>query len=70
VGLYELSGLLPVTHGLEALRAAFAGAGIATMRDELMLEALIGGAYAVAGYALYRLVEAYARRSGAYEMTR
>jgi ABC-type polysaccharide/polyol phosphate export permease len=69
-GLYELSGLLPVTHGLEGLRAAFAGADIATIRDELMLEALIGVAYAAAGYGLYRLVEAYARRSGAYEMTR
>lgn len=68
-GLSQLGSLLPITHGLEAARAAFAGAGLSTVSDELALEAIVGLGYAVGGYALFRVLEAYARRSGAYETT-
>jgi ABC-2 type transport system permease protein len=69
-GLRQLAEVLPVTHGLQALRGAFAGAAMGEIGDELAAEALIGVAYGVAGYFLFRAVEAYARRTGAYEMTR
>ncbi|HEY7465380.1 MAG TPA: hypothetical protein VIB47_01670, partial [Dehalococcoidia bacterium] len=67
VGLRDLGSVLPITHGLEAARSAFEGASLSAVSDELALEAAVGAAYAIAGYALFRLSEAYARRSGAYE---
>ncbi len=68
-GIRELGGLLPITHGLEAVRAAFDGASLSAVSDDLLLEAAVGIAYAVAGYVLFRTFETYARRSGAYELT-
>ena len=70
VGLRQIAEVLPVTHGLIALRQAFAGADLATIGDELALEALIGLSYGVLGYLLFRVVELYARRTGAYEFAR
>jgi ABC-2 type transport system permease protein len=67
VGLYELGALLPITHGLAAAREAFAGAGLAAIREELLWEAVVGLAYGVLGYAMFRFSEGYARRSGSYE---
>ena len=67
IGLEQLGALLPITHGLEAVRAALSGEGIGGISGELGLEAAVGLAYGVAGYLLFRLSEAYARRSGAYE---
>ena len=69
VGLRELGGLLPITHGLEAARAAFDGASLSGVSGDLLLEAAVGAGYAVVGYALFRVSEGYARRTGAYEMT-
>jgi ABC-2 type transport system permease protein len=69
-GLRQLAAMLPVTHGLEALRGAFAGQDLAQVSDALLAEAGLGLAYGLAGYFLFRAVEAYARRTGAYEMTR
>jgi ABC-2 type transport system permease protein len=69
-GLHELANALPVTHGLIALRQAFAGAPISAIGDDLALEALIGLSYGLAGYVLFRAVELYARHTGAYELTR
>jgi ABC-2 type transport system permease protein len=68
-GLYEISALLPVSHALQGIREAFAGASLADVSDHLALELLVGGAYAVIGYSLFRVVEKYARRTGAYDMT-
>ena len=68
-GLRALGGLLPTTHGLEAIRAGFEGAGLASVRGDLIAEAAVGLAYAVCGYVMFRAFEAYARRSGAYELT-
>jgi len=70
VGLRQIAECLPMTHGLQALRDAYAGASLHGVRDDLLIEAAIGVAYLVAGYAGFRLVESYARRTGAYETTR
>jgi ABC-2 type transport system permease protein len=67
-GLRELGGLLPVTHGLQAVRAALEGASLKGVSDDLFLEAVVGAGYAVAGYALFRASETYARQTGAYEL--
>jgi ABC-2 type transport system permease protein len=69
-GLYEVSLLLPMTHALEGIRRAFAGASLPAIQNQLALELLVGLGYGVVGYVLFRLVEVHARRSGAYEMTR
>ncbi len=66
LGLGVFGSVLPVTHALEGLREAYAGAGIGAISGNLTLEALVGLAYVILGYALLRTVEAYARRSGAY----
>jgi ABC-type polysaccharide/polyol phosphate export permease len=59
---------MPVTHALEALRDSYAGASLSAVSGDLALEALIGIAYLIFGYGLFRTVEAYARRSGAYDI--
>jgi len=65
-GLGAVGAALPVTHALEGLRAAYAGAGVEVIATDLMLEAVVGVVYGVLGYGLFRAVEARARRSGAY----
>ena len=65
--LHELGAVLPITHGLAAARAAFDGASLSVISDELLREGLVGLGYAVLGYLLFLLSERYARRSGAYE---
>ena len=67
LGLGAVGDALPVTHALDALREAYAGASLSAVSDDLALEALVGIAYVVIGYGLFRAVEAYARRSGAYD---
>ncbi|HEU0075470.1 MAG TPA: ABC transporter permease [Dehalococcoidia bacterium] len=66
LGLDIAGAALPVTHALGGLREAYGGAGIGAITGDLALEALVGVAYAALGYALFRGVEAHARRSGAY----
>ena len=66
-GLYEISAIMPVTHALEGIREAFDGAALSEMGDHLLLELLVGAGYAVAGYSLFRVIEKYARSSGAYD---
>jgi hypothetical protein len=36
--------------------------------DYLALELLVGACYATVGYGLFRVMEQYIRRSGAYEL--
>jgi ABC-2 type transport system permease protein len=67
IGLEQVGAFLPITHALTAVRAALGGEGIAEISHQLAMEAAVGLAYGVAGYLLYRLSEAYARRTGAYE---
>lgn len=56
--------LLPMTHGLEALRAAFEGATFAEVDALLVAEAGVAVGYALAGLVIYRWIERRARREG------
>ena len=64
----EVGSLLPLTHGVEALRQAFAGSSLADTAGLLIREGLVGLVYGVAGYAAFRALESHARRSGALEL--
>jgi ABC-2 type transport system permease protein len=68
LGLGVVGDALPVTHALEALRDAYAGAALSAVSSDLAIEAAIGVTYAILGYGMFRLIEAYARRSGAYDL--
>ncbi len=68
LGLGAVGHALPVTHALAALRDAYAGASLRAVSGDLALEALVGAIYVVIGYGLFRAVEAYARRTGAYDV--
>ena len=59
--------VLPLTHGIEAAREVAAGAGLGDVGGALATEALVGAAYAVAAYALFRLFEAEGRRRASLE---
>lgn len=58
---------LPLTHGIEAAREIVAGASLGSVRDLVVTEALVGAAYAVVAYVLFRLFEAEGRRRGSLE---
>jgi len=58
---------LPLTRGIEAAREAAAGASLASVSGLLVGEVLVGAVWALAGYALFRALEAYARRGGLQE---
>ena len=65
--LSGLSQVIPVTHGLAAARASFAGAGLADVGGLILTELLIGVTYALVGAVLFRVVEAQAKRLGNLE---
>jgi ABC-2 type transport system permease protein len=58
-----VSQILPFTHGLEAVRQAIAGAGLAEVGGLIATEALIGLAYALAAFFLFRWLERSAYRN-------
>ena len=58
---------VPLTHGIEAARQVVAGATLADVRGLVVTEALIGAAYAIAAYVLFRLFEAEGRRRASLE---
>lgn len=58
---------LPLTRGVQAAREAVAGAGIGQVAGLLAGELLVGAIYAGLGYALFRLLEGWARRGGMQE---
>lgn len=58
---------LPLTRGVQAAREAVAGAGFGQVTGLLAGELLVGVAYAVLGYLLFRLLEGWARRGGLQE---
>jgi ABC-2 type transport system permease protein len=58
---------LPLTRGVEAARQAAAGATISQVGGLLAGEIVVGVVYAMLGYALFRALEAYARRGGLQE---
>jgi ABC-2 type transport system permease protein len=55
--------VLPFTHGLEAVRQAIDGAGLAEVGGLIATEALIGLCYAVAAFFLFRWLERSAYRN-------
>lgn len=58
---------LPLTHGIQAARRVAAGASLGDVGGLVVTEALIGLAYAGAGYALFRLFEGEGRRRASLE---
>lgn len=58
---------LPLTHGIEAAREIAAGAALGDVRGKLLTEALVGLAYAVTAYVLFRFFEAEGRRRASLE---
>ena len=63
-----IGNLLPFTHGLEAVRQAADGAGLAQVGGLIGIEALIGVAYAVAAFALFVYLERSARANATLDV--
>ena len=66
---YGMSQILPLTHGLDAFRSAFAGAGFEVIADDIVLELGIGMGYLVTGFGIFKAFERSARRSGVFDQT-
>ena len=62
--LEGVANVLPITHGLAALRGAFAGESVATVTTDLLLELVVAAAYAVVGLAVFTLMDRAARWRG------
>jgi ABC-2 type transport system permease protein len=67
IGLEELSAVLPISHALDGLRAAFAGNSFTNVANDLLIELAIGLSYGGIGFLTFKTLESYARRSGAYD---
>ena len=65
--LSQVGHVLPLTHGLAAFRESFTGASVASVGNDLLLELAVGLAYAVVGFALFRIVESLSKRRGLLE---
>jgi ABC-2 type transport system permease protein len=63
VWMQAVSQVLPFTHGLQAVREAIDGASLAEVGGLIATEALIGLAYAVAAFFLFRWLERSAYRN-------
>jgi ABC-2 type transport system permease protein len=63
-----VSQLLPFTHGLQAIRQAADGAGLADVGGLILVELLIGCVYAVAAFGLFQLLERSARRNATLDV--
>jgi ABC-2 type transport system permease protein len=63
-----IGNLLPFTHGLEAVRQAADGAGLAQVGHLIGIELLIGCAYAVLAFALFSYLERSARRNATLDV--
>lgn len=59
--------LLPMTHGIEAARKVIAGDPASAVVRLLAIEAAIGAAYGLLGYALFRHFERRARHHDGFE---
>lgn len=62
-----LSQAIPLTRSITAARAIIAGAPLQEIAPLLALDLLVGIAYALAGFLLFRAFEFQARRHGALE---
>ncbi len=65
--LQVVSYSLPLTRGVEAAREVAAGASFAHVWPLLAGEIAVGLCWALGGFALFRLLEVYARRGGLQE---
>jgi ABC-2 type transport system permease protein len=63
-----ISASLPLTRGIAAVRLAINGTALPDLLPLLRAELLIGLAYALAGFALFRWFEVQAKRHGALEV--
>lgn len=75
IPLQELPGwmqvvghLLPITHGLEAVRQAADGAGLGQVGWLIGIELVVGIAYAVAAFALFTRLEISSRRNATLDV--
>ena len=66
--MQAIGNCLPLTHGIEAARRVAAGASFGSVRGLVLTEAAIAVAYATAGYAVFRLLEADSRRRASLEL--
>ena len=60
--------LLPFTHGLEAIRQAADGAGLSQVGGLIAIELVIGCAYAVAAFGLFKYLERSARMNATLDV--
>lgn len=65
--LSAIGQAVPLTHGIEAAREVAAGEALREVWGLVAAEALIGAAYAVVAYMLFRLFEAEGRRRASLE---
>jgi ABC-2 type transport system permease protein len=65
--MQAISNVLPLTRGIAAARALIDGASLTTVTPLLVTEFLIGIAYILAGYLMFRWFEAQAKRRGTLE---
>lgn len=65
--LQLVSNLLPLTHGLAAIRSIVSG-DLTGVAGQLALEAIIGLAYGLSGYLLFRYAEYRARVLGTLDL--
>jgi ABC-2 type transport system permease protein len=63
-----IGNLLPFTHGLEAVRQAAQGAGLGQVGGLIAIEAAIGVAYAILGFALFNYLERSARANATLDV--
>jgi ABC-2 type transport system permease protein len=66
--MQSVSSVIPLTRGIEAARSLIGGAALSDVSTLLGQEALIGVAYTLAGYALFRWFEGQAKRRGTLDM--
>ena len=59
-----IAQIMPISHGLLALRGSLAGAGFGDVRGDLVAEALVGLGYAMVGYVGFILAERELKRRG------
>ncbi len=65
--MQTLSALLPLTRGIQSARLLVGGARLAGVLPLLGGELLVGIAYALAGFAVFRWFESQARARGTFE---
>jgi ABC-2 type transport system permease protein len=65
--LRAVGEVMPVTHALEGSRKAYEGSGIGSIAGDIGLEALVALGYVVVGYVMFRVIETFQRRTGAYD---